>query len=146
MLYWGLSPTKERPEVPRMKCAVDLQGTKETLLLGYGVNMSVNLKECHISRPGSENTKQIPCPDSGSLWDLTPLRNKNYSHSFGLGPTPLGAGGISGRPYGWSQILEVVPLVNCQPPAKDNMVILFLVDSFSKTSKFMPLPKLSSAK
>ncbi|KAL7856145.1 hypothetical protein AOLI_G00197490 [Acnodon oligacanthus] len=36
MLYWGLSPTKERPEVPRMKCAVDLQGTKETLLLGYG--------------------------------------------------------------------------------------------------------------
>ncbi|KAL7856107.1 hypothetical protein AOLI_G00197110 [Acnodon oligacanthus] len=52
----------------------------------------------------------MPCPDSGSLWDLTPLRNKN-SHSFGLGPTPLGAGGISGRPYGRSQILEVVPLV-----------------------------------
>ncbi|KAL7856190.1 hypothetical protein AOLI_G00197940 [Acnodon oligacanthus] len=49
MLYWGLSPRKERPEVPRMKCAVDLQGTKETLLLGYGVNMSVNLKERHIS-------------------------------------------------------------------------------------------------
>ncbi|KAL7856175.1 hypothetical protein AOLI_G00197790 [Acnodon oligacanthus] len=96
-------------------------------------------------RPGSENTKQMPCPDSGSLWDLTPLRNKN-SHSFGLGPTPSGAGGISGRPYGRSQILEVVPLVNCQPPAKDNMVILFLVDSFSKTSKFMSLPKLSSAK
>ncbi|KAL7856022.1 hypothetical protein AOLI_G00196260 [Acnodon oligacanthus] len=97
-------------------------------------------------RPGSQNTKQMPCPDSGSLWDLTPLRNKNYSHSFGLGPTPSGAGGISGRPYGRSQILEVVPLVNCQPPAKDNMVILFLVDCFSKTSKFMPLPKLSSAK
>ncbi|KAL7856123.1 hypothetical protein AOLI_G00197270 [Acnodon oligacanthus] len=97
-------------------------------------------------QPGSENTKQIPCPDSGSLWDLSPLRNKNYSHSFGLGPTPSGAGGISGRPYGRSQILEVVPLVNCQPPAKDNMVILVLVDSFSKTSKFMPLPKLSSAK
>ncbi|KAL7856165.1 hypothetical protein AOLI_G00197690 [Acnodon oligacanthus] len=87
----------------------------------------------------------MPCPDSGSLWDLSPLRNKN-SHSFGLGPTPSGAGGISGRPYGRSQILEVVPLVNCQPPAKDNMVILFLVDSFSKTCKFMPLPKLSSAK
>ncbi|KAL7856154.1 hypothetical protein AOLI_G00197580 [Acnodon oligacanthus] len=52
----------------------------------------------------------MPCPDSGSLWDLTPLRNKN-SHSFGLGPTPSGAGGISGRPYGRSQILEVVPLV-----------------------------------
>ncbi|KAL7856160.1 hypothetical protein AOLI_G00197640 [Acnodon oligacanthus] len=62
--------------------------------------------------PGSENTKQMPCPDSGCLWDLTPLRNKN-SHSFGLGPTPSGAGGISGRPYGRSQILEVVPLVNC---------------------------------
>ncbi|KAL7856150.1 hypothetical protein AOLI_G00197540 [Acnodon oligacanthus] len=32
------------------------------------------------------------------------------------------------------------------PPAKDNMVILVLVDCFSKACKFMPLPKLSSAK
>ncbi|KAL7856020.1 hypothetical protein AOLI_G00196240 [Acnodon oligacanthus] len=41
MLYWGFSPTKERPEVPRMKCAVDLQGTKETLLLGYGASVDL---------------------------------------------------------------------------------------------------------
>ncbi|KAL7855967.1 hypothetical protein AOLI_G00195710 [Acnodon oligacanthus] len=32
------------------------------------------------------------------------------------------------------------------PPAKDNMVILVLVDFFFKAGKFMPLPKLSSAK
>ncbi|KAL7855968.1 hypothetical protein AOLI_G00195720 [Acnodon oligacanthus] len=113
MLYWGLSPTKERPEVPRMKCAVDLQGTKETLLLGYGVNMSVNLKERHISR---EALRQEP--DSG--------------------------GGPPGKLYVPATVQQRVLL--CQPPAKDNMVILFLVDSFSKTSKFMPLPKLSSAK
>ncbi|KAL7856035.1 hypothetical protein AOLI_G00196390 [Acnodon oligacanthus] len=62
----------------------------------------------------------------------------SWPHSFGSWRHIL--------PYGRSQILEVVPLVNCQPPAKDNMVILVLVDSFSKTCKFMPLPKLSSAK
>ncbi|KAL7856006.1 hypothetical protein AOLI_G00196340 [Acnodon oligacanthus] len=50
MLYWGFSPTKERPEAQHMKCAVDLQGGKKTFLVGYGVNMSVNLKERHISR------------------------------------------------------------------------------------------------
>ncbi|KAL7856157.1 hypothetical protein AOLI_G00197610 [Acnodon oligacanthus] len=119
-----------------------LESSDGCVLLGWGLlGPPIGLRVL----PGSENTKQMPCPDSGSLWDLTPLWNKN-SHSLGLGPTPSGAGGISGRPYGRSQILEVVPLVNCQPPAKDNMVILFLVDSFSKTSKFMSLPKLSSAK
>ncbi|KAL7856163.1 hypothetical protein AOLI_G00197670 [Acnodon oligacanthus] len=32
------------------------------------------------------------------------------------------------------------------PPAKEHTLILFLVDCFSKACKFMPLPKLSSAK
>ncbi|KAL7856128.1 hypothetical protein AOLI_G00197320 [Acnodon oligacanthus] len=104
-----LSSAKETVELLLQHMAVPLWDTLESsdgcVLLGWGLlGPPIGLRVL----PGSQNTKQMPCPDSGSLWDLTPLRNKN-SHSFGLGPTPSGAGGISGRPYGRSQILEVVP-------------------------------------
>ncbi|KAL7856174.1 hypothetical protein AOLI_G00197780 [Acnodon oligacanthus] len=70
MLYWGFSPTKERPEAQHMKCAVDLQGGKKTLLVGYGVNMSVNLKERHISSGGQDGSMGLPPSPLATLYKM----------------------------------------------------------------------------
>ncbi|KAL7855958.1 hypothetical protein AOLI_G00195620 [Acnodon oligacanthus] len=91
-------------------------------------------------RPGSENTK----PDALSKqWEP-------------VGPDPFLESKLFPLLGSWlhtfsslwliMEALRQEPDPGGLPPAKEHTLILFLVDCFSKACKFMPLPKLSSAK
>ncbi|KAL7856002.1 hypothetical protein AOLI_G00196060 [Acnodon oligacanthus] len=91
-------------------------------------------------RPGSENTK----PDALSKqWEP-------------VGPDPFLESKLFPLLGSWlhtfsslwliMEALRQEPDPGGLPPAKEHTVILVLVDCFSKACKFMPLPKLSSAK
>ncbi|KAL7856067.1 hypothetical protein AOLI_G00196710 [Acnodon oligacanthus] len=90
--------------------------------------------------------------------DVLPNQSKTSVHSAWVFATSADVVKDTGRPvamllpsYGRSVVLKngfafVDTAIICLPPAKEHTVILVLVDCFSKAGKFMPLPKLSSAK